>query len=217
MKTSLTLLITCSFVFCAIADVVEIGPVQDAYICCCKPDSTNPNGGENFLYQGQYGTCFDRTLIQWELSDIPAGATITDAEIQLYCEAFYGSQSGEPVYYLIEESWDEQTVTFNTQPNYSSVIMEIGYWPEVLEWCIVDITEFVVAWFSGSEENFGIYCHSQNTTGTCVPGFYSSNYSNVDLRPKLVVTYYEVELSATTWASIKMSVNDFSNNCFPSL
>lgn len=124
MKTLLTLLITCSFVFCVTADVVEIGPVQDAYICCCKSD-------------------------------------------------------------------------------YSSVISSIGFWPQVDEWYIVDITEFLVAWFTGNEDNFGIYCHSQNTTGTYVPGFYSSNYSISNLRPKLIVTYDELQLSANTWASIK--------------
>ena len=123
--------------------------------------------------------------------------------MQLYCEAFYGSQSGEPVYFLIEESWDELTVTFNNQPSYSSVITTVGYWPDADEWYSLDVTEFVLAWFSGSEENFGIYCHSQNTTGTCDAGFWSSNYSNETLRPKLVVTYVEQELSGTTWALIK--------------
>ena len=203
MKTALTLLIFCSLLFCAAAEVIEIIPSQDAYICTCKPDSTNPNGGENYLYHGQWGSCYNRTLIQWDLSVIPAGAIIISAEMQLYCEAFYGSQSGEPVYNLIEESWDEQNVTYNNQPDYSSVIAAIGYWPDADEWYSLDVTEFVLAWFSGSEENYGICCLSQNTTGTCDPGFWSSNYSNGTLRPKLVVTYEEQELSGTTWALIK--------------
>ncbi|MBN2608562.1 MAG: hypothetical protein JXA64_05555, partial [Candidatus Fermentibacteraceae bacterium] len=56
------------------AETLELAPLQDAYVCCCKPDSTNPNGGSDYLYHGQYGSCFDRTLIQWDLSSVPPGA-----------------------------------------------------------------------------------------------------------------------------------------------
>jgi hypothetical protein len=164
---------------------------------------TNPNGGPNFLYHGQYGSCYDRTLIQWDLSQIPAGATIVSAEMRLWCEAFYGTQSGAPVYYLIEESWDENTVTYNTQPAWSAAVTAAGSWPDTGEWHVVDVTDFVQAWWSGAEENYGIYCHSDGTTGTCVPGFYSSNWADESLRPGLDVVYWPQELEQGSWGSIK--------------
>jgi hypothetical protein len=185
-------------------ETLELTPVQDAYVCDCLPDVTNPNGGPNFLYQGQYGSCFDRTLIQWDLSQIPAGATIVSAEMRLWCEAFYGTQSGAPVCYLIEEPWDESTVTFNTQPAWSAAVTATGSWPVADEWHVVDVTGFVQAWCSGAEENYGIYCHSASTTGTCVPGFYSSNWADESLRPSLVVVYWPQELEQGSWGSIKV-------------
>lgn len=191
-------------VFNTFADEITLVPEQDAYICDCKPDSTNPNGGPNYLYQGQFGSCYDRTLIQWDISEIEPGSTIINAEMWRYCEAFYGVVSGEMVYYLITDPWDENTVTYNTQPNYIEDIQTVTGWPAVDEWQIVDVTEFVQNWFDGTYENYGIYCHSQNTTGTCVAGFYSSNYSNEELRPELVITYWGADLDDTSWGNVKV-------------
>ena len=185
------------------AETLELAPVQDAYICCCKPDSTNPNGGINYLYHGQYGTCFDRTLIQWDLSDVPQGATILSATMELYCEAFYGTQSGNPVYYMINETWYDHSVTYNTQPEYDLNPFQAATWPKAGNWHQVDVTEFVESWVNGSHDNYGIYCFCQGTTGTCVPGFWSVDYHEVNLRPKLVIEFYPEALSQCTWGCIK--------------
>ncbi len=47
---------------------IELIPVKDAYVCDCKPDETNPNGNDKVLYQGQYKDCFDRILVEWDIS-----------------------------------------------------------------------------------------------------------------------------------------------------
>ena len=185
------------------ATTVELAPIQDAYICCCQPDVTNPNGGENFLYHGQYGSCFDRTLIQWDLTTLPTGITVTSAKMMLYCEAFYGTQSGCPIYYMINSIWDEQTVTYNTQPDYELSQSINGIWPGADTWYEVDVTSFAVQWVEGTHQNYGIYCFCEGTTGTCVPGFWSSNYPDSSLHPRLVIEYQELGLDDTTWGTLK--------------
>ncbi len=186
------------------AETLELAPLQDAYICCCKPDSTNPNGGADYLYHGQYGSCFDRTLIQWDLSSVPPGASIVSATMELYCEAFYGSKTGNPIYYMINESWDELTVTFNTQPDYDTTLPLTAVWPDAGTWYNVDVAEFVEEWVVGTHDNFGIYCFCEGTTGTCVPGFWSGDYQDESLRPRLVVEYFPEKLDQCTWGCIKI-------------
>jgi hypothetical protein len=185
------------------SETVQLSPMQDAYICCCKPDSTNPNGGPDYLYHGQFGNCFDRTLIQWDISGIPQGASIVSATMELYCEAFYGTPTGKPVYYMIDGPWDEDNVTFNTQPEYDTVPEIEGTWPAADDWYQLDVTEFVESWFAGSHANYGIYCFCKGTEGTCVPGFWSGDYQEESLRPRLVVEYYPEELCQCTWGFIK--------------
>ena len=182
---------------------VELTAIQDAYICDCSPDETNPNGGPNFLYQGQYGSCFDRSLIQWDLSGLDEDLTILSAELFLYCEAFYGSVSGEMRYYRVTEPWDEETVTYNTQPDYSEDVQSAVDCPDPLDWHVVDVTDFVESWYSGDIDNYGVYCHCHGTTGTCVAGFYSKDYSEEELWPKLVVTYSSAVVEDATWGEVK--------------
>ena len=182
---------------------VELVAVKDAYICDCQPDVTNPNGGPDYLYHGQYGNCFDRTLIQWDLSTIPSGASIESATMRLYCEAFYGTRTGEPVYYMITADWDESDVTYSTQPTYDTGTSVTGTWPYPDTWYEVDVTPFVQAWLDGTHVNHGIYCFAQNTAGTCVPGFWSKDYSDQSLRPRLVVEFTPEGFEQVTWGELK--------------
>jgi|GEM_PF-910754 len=167
---------------------------KDTYICDCLPTVNNPNGTPIHLYQGQYGSCFDRMLIQWDLSQIPAGSNITGAVMKLKTDnsGLYGSVSGQRAYYLIGEDWEETGVTFATQPVYLEDGAKFGSWPGANQWVSVDITDWVQGWFSGQYPNYGIYGHAVNTTGMCVIGFYSSDYSIAANRPKLEITYFEM-------------------------
>lgn len=185
------------------AETLVLIPVQDAYICDCQPDVTNPNGGPAHLYHGRYTTCYDRSLIQWDLSSMPAGAVVESAEMRLYCISFTGTPSGQPAYYLIEQAWDELTVTHNTDPGFWATPSILAAWPQPQSWFSVDITSFVQDWMDGSRANYGIYCTSQGCTATSVPGFWSKDSDQTDLRPQLVVTYSLSAMEEDTWGAIK--------------
>ena len=189
----------------AASEVVTLTPVQDAYICDCKPDSTNPNGGPTHIYFGRYGSCYDRTLIEWDLSSLPPGAIVESAVMRFYCFSFYGALSGQPVFYLVDEPWSEYDVTLNTQPDYGTTPSASGTWPAAHTWFEQDVTAFVQAWAGGSHPNHGVYCTSTGTTATCVPGFWSKDSGDESLWPQLVVTYSMADLDGETWAEIKAS------------
>jgi hypothetical protein len=172
--------------------VLQPGPEEgkDTYICCCEPDQNNPNGPITHLYQGQYGTCYDRTLIEWNLSALPAHATIDSAAMEMWFNQLWGSESGEMVYFPILEYWEETEVTFSTQPAYSHDDSVVTDWPQQNNsWHAVDVTEFVRMWHDGTLENYGIYCHSQNTVSTCCAEFNSSDVATPERRPRLTIEY----------------------------
>lgn len=191
----------------ASAESVELQAVQDAYVCDCKPDSTNPNGNDAHLYFGRYFSCLDRTLVEWDLSEIPSGAVVVGAEMRLYCNSFFGSQSGQPVFHMINEEWDELTVTLNTQPSFDASPCLTGDWPAPQSWFCLDVTPFVQAWVDGTHPNFGIYCTSTGTTGSCAPGFWSSDSGEEGFLPSLVVTYDPLSLAGGSWGGIKNIMN----------
>jgi len=181
------------------AETVELPVLQDAYICDCKPDSTNPNGNDTHLYFGRYFSCLDRTLIEWDLSMIPSGASVESAEMRLYCISFFGSATGQPVFHMINEEWDELTVTMNTQPSFDATPCLNGAWPAAQSWFSVDVTPFVQAWVNGTHPNCGIYCTSEGTTGSCAPGFWSGNSGEEGFLPTLVVTWVPLSLMGGSW------------------
>ena len=66
-------------------------------------------------------------------------------------------------------------------------IYPVGYAPMQYEWHDFDITAACQGWHSGAWENYGIYVNYYN--GGDAFEFYTSEYSNKDLRPKLTITY----------------------------
>jgi len=58
-----------------------------------------------------------RSLLRFDLSQIPSGATVTDATLEVYAYRYEGSNTFQ--FYRATEPWEE-TVTWNTQPSYDS-------------------------------------------------------------------------------------------------
>jgi hypothetical protein len=188
-------LVLCAFAFCLVpvsAETIVIQPGsegKDTYVCDCLPKVNNPNGPATNLYQGQYGKCYDRLLIQWDLSSLPADISITGAVMELKCSGIYGSLSGRMVYYRIVDDWEETGVSFSVLPGHAPEDSVTADWPVSGQWHAVDITGFVRQWMADPSSNRGIYGHSAATTGQCCVQFNSSDVATVANRPKLTVTF----------------------------
>jgi hypothetical protein len=105
------------------------GAGEDAYLASGTP-STNFGthgsiGGNTWTCSGPL--CLSRGLFKFDLSSIPAGATITNASLQLFADLNWSSSptTGGPsnIGYLsrVTSSWAENTVTWGTQPNTTAV------------------------------------------------------------------------------------------------
>jgi len=202
----LVLALTLMPVLLAFADEVALEPIKDAFVCDCLPGQTNPYAGNQYLAQGRITACYHKSFLQWDLSSIPADATITDAEFRIYVSQASGSGGGQMVYFRVIEDWSETTVTYNNMPDHTETGgVILSSWPGSSTWHTVDLTDLVIDWFAGTTDNFGIHCGSQNTPAPHDVIYYSSRVSAPAFRPSLVVSYtIPSALETDTWGSLKV-------------
>ena len=98
------------------------------------------------------------TFIQFNLSTVPAGATVTKATLRLYVDAV--TKSGSFDVYQVNSSWNESTLTYNTAPTpgasatggHPTSVTSASY----NQFLLIDITSLVQGWVSGSITNNGV-------------------------------------------------------------
>ncbi|MDR0604742.1 MAG: DNRLRE domain-containing protein, partial [Bacteroidales bacterium] len=163
-----------------------------------------------WTWNGVFGTI--RTFLKFdELATIPACATIISAELKLYGPI---SQSGIPVvgnscYFgspynsycpnqgLIQKvtsSWDEQTVTWNTQPtttttNQIIIPASTSQWSYNFTDNSTNLVAMVQNWVSNPATNFGFMTRVEIEARYRCMVFASSDHPVDSLHPELTVTY----------------------------
>jgi type IX secretion system substrate protein/disaggregatase-related protein len=140
-----------------------------------------------------------RSLIQFNLSSIPSNATVTDARLSLYnnptsdegghvTSFFHPNKS---VLQRIVSNWSESTVTWNTQPNVSSLnkVTLAATTSSHQNFLNINVTALVrdMIALPGTSFGFRLKLTSEDHFKKLI--FASSDNTNAALRPKLVITY----------------------------
>ncbi len=201
----------------------------DSYIYENEP--TANYGGATALQVASYKTGANlrnkHTLVKFDLSSIPAGATIESATLQLYMTAPPDSTDRTYDAHRVTADWTEGTGTaaspgtsdvtwdnrttgtawttaggdFNLTPTASTAT---GTTPNV--WLSWDITADVAAWYEATASNYGILVKdATEDSKTIYEASFASRESGSNV-PELVVTY--VKASTTVSPS---SVYDFES------
>ena len=170
--------------------------------------SPNTNYGSfQQLYMSQGWTfCGNATstcnsLIKPDISAIPAGATIVDAELYYYMVAYTGSATNFYTLFNVTSSWSESTVTWNNKPSTQSwtctgppgviVICDSGTVStyEQGTYVSIPITGQVQAWYSGATTNNGIQISIASLNGNGASFISREATLGGANGPKFMITY----------------------------
>ncbi len=178
------------------ASVISLDPVQDVRVLS---ESSNQVGNDRYLSVWQVGK-EHRSLVQFDLSGIPAGQQIISATFTLYNEVgapWSANPDGNPMdIYAVTQAWSETTTTWNNQPSVSAAVYASSNDnPGSLQPVTWDVTSLVRAWYGGSIANNGLEIRSSGTNqlhflsrNEQAPGTYG---------PNLTVVYEPVPEPAT--------------------
>jgi len=175
-------------------DGLTLYSIKDSKIVAQDPDSNK--GTEDYLVvQSNIVDGRQRGLIQFDLTGIPADATIYSATFSAYYSGYVLPEYNPAgrTYYLrrITEDWTETGVTWNNQPGYETLQQTSVVVPESFSWVDWDATGIVQTWWDGTATNYGFMMMDSNeiTGFNRVASFYSREYDGGSYTPALQIFY----------------------------
>jgi YD repeat-containing protein len=139
-----------------------------------------------------------RTLIKFPLPSVPAGTTITSANLNLYYDQTFttGSNNVSLEAHQATAAWDPTTATWNNASGFSGALAgsTVKQANVVAVWNSYPVTSTVQAWLNGTTPNYGFVVKAANesTMGQGGPRYEASIYAyqgETINYPQLVITY----------------------------
>jgi len=137
--------------FFAIRAHAQITPTGDAYTNSTTP--TTNYGAKTLL---DVDAASQISYIQFDLSSIPAGASVSQATLKLYVNSVVTAGSFSVDY--VNGSWSEGTIDYSNAPALGASIasgIEITT-AEKNHYVLINVTPALVAWVDGNQTNDGI-------------------------------------------------------------
>ncbi len=154
---------------------------------------TMAHGTENTLIVSDSGGNHQHSLLEFDLSGIPATALVTSATLELNTNSI--TAAGNVEVRRMTTAWDEINATWldsdTAMPwttaggDFSATMADTQMISALVPYSF-DVTPIVSDWFQGGQPNYGLVLHP--AVGTNV-AFVSSDNNNSSLHPKLTVNY----------------------------
>jgi hypothetical protein len=137
--------------------VLQLCAVADAYI---DQYNSNSNFGSYPGLRVGFSSAVDlfhnRALVRFDLSSLPADATIKSAYLEAYLTRGSGSLTQASIgAYFVTSAWSESSVTWNTMPSFDPVGIagSVNASPGYKSW---NVTSFAQVWQSDPGSNHGL-------------------------------------------------------------
>ena len=162
-----------------------IVPTDDVYVDVGQPDSNL--GSASKMYVGRFDVNWENAFLKFDLSSIPAGATIQEVKLYLWC---YDTYAGTEVraHPVDNDGWSEGIIRWNAAPSFDNEdILDNSYVSipnKVYSW---DVTNFVAEQFAGDK-----IVSLALTPPPSTPVSHNASFrakENVDWAPYLAVVY----------------------------
>ncbi|KXB09469.1 hypothetical protein AKJ35_00805 [candidate division MSBL1 archaeon SCGC-AAA833F18] len=92
----------------------QVNPSDDAFVAEDMPDTNTGVSINAWVGSTEYG------YLKFNLPAVAENALVTSATLNLYHEGGYGSGLGTYDVHRVNESWSEDTITWNNQPEYET-------------------------------------------------------------------------------------------------
>jgi len=182
---------------------------QDTHLA--QASSVQNFGAATLLLSNSQNNGQSRLILYFDLSGIPAGATIQSAVMELFYASTRVSTTEALRAHRLTRSWTELGATWRTYDGTNNWASQGGdYDPAVAATANLDgtanvwkqwtITALVQSWTNGTFTNYGVLLESPSASGNNERRFNSSENASVTLRPKLTITYVASDLSSSTKA-----------------
>lgn len=137
-----------------------------------------------------------RALLAFDLDTLPVGAEILEARLSLYhdpisSEGEHSSLSGPNNCSIqrVDQSWDEQSVTWDAQPSSTTqdqIVLPMST-SDTQDYTDIDVTDLVVGMIQYGNHGFLLRMENESYYRRVV--FASSDHPDPALHPKLVITH----------------------------
>jgi len=129
-------------------------PTANGYTQQASPNAVDGTGGAMDFLGLQAGSNAREVFIQFNLADIPAGASVQKATLQLYVNQVLAPGSFDV--YQLNSEWNQSTLTFSNAPILGA--SATGNQPVAIpasasQFVLIDITPLVQDWVSGAIPN----------------------------------------------------------------
>jgi hypothetical protein len=171
----------------------QITPLADSYTNSADP-TTNYGAGTLLSVDGASVTSY----IQFPLSSIPSGATISAATLKLYVNTVTTAGSFNVDY--VNGSWSETTLTYSAAPALGGTIASnvAITAADKNQYILINVTSAVQAWLSGEQTNDGIALVAD---GKFNATFDSKENTTTSHPPELDIAYGDGTITGITTAS----------------
>ena len=165
----------------AAADTYTLAPTQDTDVRANT--ASNNCGACTTLSARKHSTGEHRPLYQFDLSGVPASATLVSATLRIWVT---DNESQAVTVHRITQSWAENSLTWANSSGVSHIATSSGTFTPatVSRYYDVDVTALVTQWRSGTA-NYGVLLKLAGTNTQAA--FTSREWATVSQRPQLVV------------------------------
>jgi len=162
-----------------------LAPTADTTLQEAHP--TTNYGSSSDLILGRIDGGLARVLMEFNIGEIPLGATINSATLRIYQHGWYdyvGSVRTISVY-RVTSAWHEAVATWNYAPTVGAMVGSVNVGMST-GWYEIDVTALAQEWCAGTTPNYGLllrgYEGSENLYRLFTPRLYEN-------QPQLVIDY----------------------------